>query len=82
MLNLVEEDLEVIKNSLHYIEEIVRYSGDWVPTLLLVNGNEKIVLGYGESGDPCVLEAYDVNDKMKNLGLETLFGHRNVQDVH
>jgi hypothetical protein len=67
VLNLTKHDLEIISTTLGQLEEITYHSGDWIPTIILVNGNEKVVLSYGESGDPCITEAYDVEERFRNM---------------
>lgn len=69
MLNLTSGDLVTFTGVMHHLEEIVRTSGDWIPTIIMVQGDEKVVISYGESGDPCITEAYDVHDELERRGV-------------
>lgn len=81
MLNLMSEDFRLFELAFSALEDLAGEPGDWVPTIILVSGDEKVVISYGESGDPCITEAYDINDKMRNFS--HLFGMPpKVQDVH
>lgn len=81
MLNLTKEDFKLFETCFKALEDIAFEAADWQPTIIMVCGNEKVVISYGESGDPCITEAYDVNDRMKDTGLATLF-RAPSQDVH